>query len=349
MSLMDELHDHVSRAGIDLLGVTSPRSFFTGKERIEINPRRYMPGAEAVVVSACYMYGIDTPEPSQYDVPRGRFGPWTRAAMGAVRYGSGIVRSFLEAHGYTAIAADLPFKMAAVRSGIALYGKNTIIHADGYGSYLKLSGVITNAPLDCVDRPLDMSDCGDCTECITACPTGALDRPYTLQREKCICAWMWGMPIPYDYRDKAGNYIFRCGYCQEACPKNENLTKRKSIPFVIDGMSDFPELIPLLIGDREYYKETLPEFVLLAGVETVRRNVAIALGNCGDPLAVPALVETLQSPVAAVRCAVAWALGRIGGADAATALKGAFEGEQERNVRGEIEKAIHHLTMYERG
>lgn len=53
-----------------------------------------------------------------------------------------------------------------------------------------------------------------------------------------------------------------------------------------------------------------------------QRNAAVALGNIGDETAVPQLVAHLQnnrSPLVRSHCA--WALGRIGGAQARAALQ----------------------------
>jgi epoxyqueuosine reductase len=155
---------------------------------------------------------------------------------------------------------------------------------------------------------------------------------------------MWGMPIPREARKNAGNYIFRCGFCQEACPKNKDLTPRKEVPFTVDPVSNNPELIPLLLGNDEYYEQTLPRFALRAGIDTLRRNVTIAIGNCRDAAAIPALARILSSASDNVRAAAAWALGNIGGADALLALKLAVKSERDTHVREEIEYAVRVIT-----
>jgi len=77
-----------------------------------------------------------------------------------------------------------------------------------------------------------------------------------------------------------------------------------------------------------------------AGSATIRRNVAMALGNCGDRAAVPALAKALGVEDAPVRAMAAWAVGRLGGEEAREALTRALAGEQDRRVRGEIEAAL---------
>jgi epoxyqueuosine reductase len=341
MSLTDELREHARERGVDLVGCTSRRPFLVGEEKREFDPRRVLPSAQAVVVAAVYMYGFETCESSEPGRPRGRFGPWTRASMAAVRHGERALKSFFEERGFLAVpTGEVPLKMAAVRSGIASYGKNCIVHAEGCGSYLKLSAVITNAKLDCVDGPIETSDCGDCMACVEACPTNALEQPYDLKWSRCVTALYWGRPVPRELRRKADGYIFRCGFCQDACPRNKGLKPRASWPFPLEPKTDRPELIPLLLGDESYFRAVLPEFALRAGIDTLRRNVAIALGNSGDPAAVPPLLQALTTCHVQTRAAAAWALGTLGGCEARQGLVAALRQESDLGVREEIQEAL---------
>ena len=68
--------------------------------------------------------------------------------------------------------------------------------------------------------------------------------------------------------------------------------------------------------------------------------MCVALGNIGDPVAVPALAAALESDSPLVRSHAAWALGQIGGDEARTTLKQALESEGDPEVRGEIASAI---------
>ena len=80
------------------------------------------------------------------------------------------------------------------------------------------------------------------------------------------------------------------------------------------------------------------------------RNVVIALGNTGDPRAVPALITALEDPEPLVRGAVAWALGQLGGEDATGVLSRRHGVEADDVVRGEIERgltSIHQRTKNE--
>ena len=102
-SLTDDLRAHAKARGVDLVGCTSPSPFVVQwGEPVTFDPRGVLPQAESVVVAAVYTYGFETTEPSEPGAPRGRFGPWTRAALRSVAHGHGGVAEFLRQCGPTA-------------------------------------------------------------------------------------------------------------------------------------------------------------------------------------------------------------------------------------------------------
>jgi epoxyqueuosine reductase len=68
------------------------------------------------------------------------------------------------------------------------------------------------------------------------------------------------------------------------------------------------------------------------------RNACVALGNAGDPSAVPVLEQALQDVEPLVRGHAAWALGRLGGAG--DALRARLAVEDDMWVREEIRLAL---------
>jgi epoxyqueuosine reductase len=70
------------------------------------------------------------------------------------------------------------------------------------------------------------------------------------------------------------------------------------------------------------------------------RNVAVALGNWGDPKAVPALSAALHDHEPLIRGHAAWALGRIGGEAARQALSERLAVEDDAWVREELDLAL---------
>lgn len=69
--------------------------------------------------------------------------------------------------------SPLPHKTVATNAGLGWIGKNCLLVTQAYGSAIRLSSLVTNAPLPC-DSPIVQSQCGDCTRCVDACPARAL-------------------------------------------------------------------------------------------------------------------------------------------------------------------------------
>ena len=138
-----------------------------------------------------------------------------------------------------------------------------------------------------------------------------------------------------------GDWVFGCDICQEVCPVNRKAVLSSEPDFDKRHDFDAPELIPLLALDDDAFRERFQGSpIRRAKREGLRRNVCVALGNIGDPVAVPALAAALNSDSELVRSHAAWALGRIANEEAQTALKHALDDEEDAEVRQEIADAI---------
>jgi epoxyqueuosine reductase len=257
----------------------------------------------------------------------------------------------------------------AARAGLGWVGKNTNLLNKEWGSWFFLGEVLTSLELD-YDQPAT-AHCGTCTRCLTACPTGAFIAPYVLDARRCISYLTIELkgPIPRDLRPLIGNLIFGCDICQDVCPWNikharptgvPKVPKVPKVPEARDHGSritdhgsppepafqprpglDAPELIPLLkLTPEEFNEKFRSSPIRRAGRRGLRRNVAVALGNSGDPAAIPTLCEALHDPDPLIRGHAAWALGRLGGKEARLALEEALEVEEDEWVREEIEEAL---------
>ncbi|HET9980447.1 MAG TPA: HEAT repeat domain-containing protein, partial [Ktedonobacterales bacterium] len=144
-----------------------------------------------------------------------------------------------------------------------------------------------------------------------------------------------------------------CDICQQVCPVNliavKRLRQRGQFgvpgeramfqPREVTGSS--PALIPLLRLDDEGFRDRFRHSpVKRAKRRGLLRNVCVALGNIGDPAAIPALADALHDAEPLVRGHAAWALGRIGGDDARTALECARSDEMDATVMQEIRCAL---------
>ena len=182
--------------------------------------------------------------------------------------------------------------------------------------------------------------CGRCTRCLDACPTGALVAPYILDARRCISYLTIELkgPIPPEFRPQIGNRIFGCDICQEICPWNRRFAQPTPEPAFQprpDGMA--PLLLDLIALDDEGFRRRFRGSpVMRAKRRGLLRNVAVALGNWGDPAAVPALARALHDPEPLIRGHAGWALGRIGTVEARQALVQALSSEADGWVREEL-------------
>ncbi|MCB0356003.1 MAG: epoxyqueuosine reductase, partial [Bdellovibrionales bacterium] len=64
--------------------------------------------------------------------------------------------------------------------------------------------------------------CGNCTRCIEACPTQALQEGKLLDANKCISYWTieTRKTPPKEIINNFTNWLFGCDICQDVCPWN---------------------------------------------------------------------------------------------------------------------------------
>lgn len=232
-------------------------------------------------------------------------------------------------------------RAAAERSGVGWFGKNTNILTPTHGSWVFLAQVVTDLELK-PDPPLKKT-CGECIRCIPACPTDAIVSPYVIDNRKCISFLTIELrgPIPHELRPLMGDWVFGCDICQDVCPVNRKAVLSSEPDFNKRHDFDAPDLIPLIDLDDEMFRKRFEGSpIRRAKREGLQRNVCVALGNIGDPVAVPALETALNSDSPLVRSHASWALGQIGGDEARVALERALETEEDTEVRREIESAL---------
>ncbi|OAS17452.1 tRNA epoxyqueuosine(34) reductase QueG [Paenibacillus oryzisoli] len=232
-------------------------------------------------------------------------------------------------------------RAVAERAGIGWSGKNCAVITPEWGSWVYLGEMITNIPFESDIGIMDQ--CGDCTICIDACPTGALVGPGQLNSSRCISFITQTKGyVDDEYKRKIGNRLYGCDTCQVVCPKNKGMNWTHHPELTPDPEKVKPLLIPLLTMSNKDFKEQYGRIAASwRGKKPIQRNAIIALGNFKDGTAVPVLTELLRSdPRPEIRATAAWALGRIGGEEAFAALRKAAAAEQEPQVQADIEKAI---------
>ncbi len=139
-----------------------------------------------------------------------------------------IIIDFLRRRGFEAMwSANIPLKTTAVKCGLGVQGKNTLLISPDYGPRVKLIAILTDAVLE-TDSPLSDDLCRDCDRCIKACPTRAIE-PYRLNITDCM-VYSSESPTSTDvpdfvrqqeqklfHRPTPTSYI-ECTRCIDVCP-----------------------------------------------------------------------------------------------------------------------------------
>jgi|SRR5579875_235987 len=220
-------------------------------------------------------------------------------------------------------------------SGLGWFGKNTNLLHREHGSYFFLAEIFTDLELGREQAGYG-NFCGSCRRCLEQCPTQALEAGYVMEPRRCISYLTIELrgPIPLPLRPALENWIFGCDICQEVCPWNEEGGE------LCEALN--PRLPELMLLDEEGFRVRFRHSaVKRAKRRGLLRNVAVALGNSGNPAAVEVLAHALRiEPEPLVRAHVAWALGRLGGAVARRALQGAQTLETDPAAAAEIARAL---------
>lgn len=232
----------------------------------------------------------------------------------------------------------------AQRAGLGWIGKNTCLIHPALGSYFLLAEILLGLDIE-PDQPFVHDRCGSCRRCIEACPTGCILPDRTIDSRRCISYLTIELKgiIPHDLRPLVGDWVFGCDVCQQVCPWNQRFALSGGDPsFAPRSGVSCPDLIQeLALTPQEFNLKFKGSPVKRAKRRGYMRNVAVALGNAGDPKAVPGLAHTLlNDPESLVRGHAAWALGCIGDENAVAWLEEAASQEEDAYVLGEINMAL---------
>jgi epoxyqueuosine reductase len=289
-------------------GLDAGMKFTMARPEESCHPETLLPGARSVISAALCYWRPEAPlQPG-----RGRLARYTwtdgyeflRERLDSLgRRLGGAYRVLVDANQHVD-------REAAARSGVGFYGKNTMLITRRHGSWVVLGTLVTELDID--PSPPLAADCGSCRLCIDACPTGALDEPGTLDATRCLSYWTQApAAIPEEYRGPLEAQVYGCDICQDVCPWNRGIERRRAGPAEDAGHVD---LVAWLEADgRELVTAFDRLYVPRNDPRWLRRNAAVALGNTGGPEHVPVLARAAAGEDELVAEHAAWAIARIEG------------------------------------
>jgi epoxyqueuosine reductase len=207
-------------------------------------------------------------------------------------------------------------RVFAEQAGLGWIGKNTCVINPRLGSWMFLAEIVTNADLD-VDSPT-LDQCGTCTRCIEACPTGAITEPYTVDATRCLSYLTIEsrLPVADDLRADVHQKIYGCDICQEVCPWNRRAATSDDAAWQARPALHAPQLLDLcLLPDVEWQRLLKGSAMRRAGLRRIRRSLAYAASHLPIQSAYRALEALAGHPSAAfadVADAIAWARQAVG-------------------------------------
>jgi epoxyqueuosine reductase len=290
-------------------GLFADMRFTMAQPETSCHPETLLEGARAVVSAALCYYA---PEPEQ-PAGRGRLPRYTwRDGYAELRERLDALGRRLGGHYRVLVDANQHVdREGAARAGVGFYGKNTLLITRRHGSWVVLGTLVTDVEIE-PSSPLSL-DCGSCRLCIDACPTGALDEPGELDSTRCLSYWSQApAPIPEEYREPFGTQVYGCDICQDVCPWNRGVEKRRSGGAMPENMEPHVSLVDWLEAPNEELAARYDRLYFPGNdARYLRRNALVAAGNSGDEGLAPTVARWVDDEDPLLRDHAAWALQRL--------------------------------------
>ncbi|MDE0889609.1 MAG: tRNA epoxyqueuosine(34) reductase QueG [Phycisphaerales bacterium] len=264
------------------------------QRRIEerLAPETYVPGAASIIMVADRYHDGHRDRIDSDSAPRGRIARYARGRDYHKVMKRRLVQlarelgEILPDHHFRPCVDTAPLleREHAMRAGLGLVGKNTLLIEPGVGSWMLLGGIVSTARLIPTSPKTERSDpCGTCSRCIDACPTDAIT-PFSVDATRCLAYTTIEHrgEITPELETAAGDWLFGCDICQEVCPHAARKKRRQALPIHPDYAerhSDF-DLLEVL-GWTDASRQVVIEGTAAkrAALGMWKRNALICAGN----------------------------------------------------------------------
>jgi len=166
-------------------------------------------------------------------------------------------------------------KAWAREAGIGGIGRNTILINKEKGSFIFLGAIVVNVEME-YDTPFTEDLCRNCSLCMEACPTKAINENRTINAGKCIS---WSTienknEIPDFFRGKMNDRIFGCDICQDVCPWNRKAKPHNNTDFKLtERIKTMSREDWLSFSSEEFDNLFGPSSIRRGGFERLKRNI----------------------------------------------------------------------------
>lgn len=242
------------------------------------DPRVLVEGAKTVISVLANYYPKEELSNSKYKLAKYAYGvDYHFVVKEKLKHIVSALEEEIGSFNYRVFADSAPVmdKAWAIRSGLGFMGKNTNLIKKKAGSFFFIGEIICDLEINTDPSELK-TYCGNCTRCLDACPTGALEAPYTLNANKCVSYLTIENrgEIPQQFKENLGLRMYGCDTCQDVCPHN-----RFSLATTIEEFHPSEELKAMTDDDwnelsRSKFKSLFKySAVKRAGYKGLRRNI----------------------------------------------------------------------------
>ena len=232
------------------------------------------------------------------------------AASNAAYHAARALETRVQAEGCFAKAnVSYPAKTAALRAGMGVIGKNSLLITPEWGSRVVIILMATGIELPSAEISSTCSGtCFACGRCSHACPAGAITNDGMTHPERCLRNYMMeGVVVPEHLRAKIGMRMIGCDICQRVCPMQPHTEVHDGRRYLLDDFmaeddSAFSCAVAALASEIGRNS---------ARPQRVRAQAALLAGNSKNPRFLPILHQWAQSPFDAVCVHAKWAIQQI--------------------------------------
>lgn len=182
-------------------------------------------------------------------------------------------------------------RLAAALTYEGFIGKNQAFIHKEYGPYVYLGTILIP---DDINVPfMEVDSCKDCNKCVEACPTGALDNGFNLNR--CLSQITQAKaPLEEFHIKHIRKMVYGCDVCYQVCPKTNADLIPKHPEFMPTGIENIDLLELLSMSNKSYYNKFKNNASSWRGATVIKKNALSILYNQNVVEAIPIIKQSIQ-------------------------------------------------------